>query len=182
MQGTPSILTIVGSASQNSSNHKLMEWMELQWADQVEIDRLENLSHFPAFDPECSGDKAPASIQNMLARIEKASGVFICSPEYLFSIPSGLKNILEWSVSSTVFLNKPVGFITASASGLKAHEELYLILQTLGGNCLDGTSLLIPGIKGKFDGQGNLIDDSCRKDLQLLSEKFLEVVNKSSDH
>ncbi|WP_262886208.1 NADPH-dependent FMN reductase [Sphingobacterium sp. 18053] len=36
----------------------------------------------------------------------------MCLPEYIFSIPSGLKNSIEWCISTTVFSDKPVGIIT----------------------------------------------------------------------
>nr|WP_298555227.1 NAD(P)H-dependent oxidoreductase [uncultured Algibacter sp.] len=31
----------------------------------------------------------------------------MCTPEYVFSIPSGLKNTIEWCVSTNAFSNKP---------------------------------------------------------------------------
>jgi NAD(P)H-dependent FMN reductase len=39
-------------------------------------------------------------------------------------LTSGLKNAIEWCVSTTVFSDKPIGLITASASGQKGHEDL----------------------------------------------------------
>ncbi|WP_363317949.1 NAD(P)H-dependent oxidoreductase [uncultured Algibacter sp.] len=40
-------------------------------------------------------------------KIENADGIVICTPEYVFSIPSGLKNTIEWCVSTNAFSNKP---------------------------------------------------------------------------
>ena len=68
--------------------------------------------------------------------IERADGVIICTPEYIFSIPSGLKNVIEWCVATTIFTDKPTGLITASANGLQGHEELKLIMRTRSGAVL----------------------------------------------
>lgn len=73
----------------------------------------------------------------------------ISTPEYIFSIPSGLKNAIEWCVSTNVFSDKPLGLITASANGLKGHEVLQMIMRTLETRFNENTLLLIQGIKGK---------------------------------
>jgi NAD(P)H-dependent FMN reductase len=70
----------------------------------------------PHFDPELSTDNPPKIIVEFRTAIEKADGILICTPEYVFIIPSGL-NAIEWCVSTTVFSDKPVGLITASADG-----------------------------------------------------------------
>ncbi|MDR0194078.1 MAG: NAD(P)H-dependent oxidoreductase [Myroides sp.] len=49
--------------------------------------------------------------------IQKTDGILISTLKYIFSIPSGLKNALEWCVSASTFINKPLGTITASAHG-----------------------------------------------------------------
>jgi chromate reductase, NAD(P)H dehydrogenase (quinone) len=43
----------------------------------------------------------------------------IATPEYVFSLPGALKNALEWTVSATIFSDKPAAFIIAAASGEK---------------------------------------------------------------
>jgi len=63
--------------------------------------------------------------------------------EYVFSIPNGLKNVIEWCVATTVFADKPSGLITASANGQKGHEELLLIMKTAMAKFTSETTLLI---------------------------------------
>ena len=67
----------------------------------------------------------------------------ICTPEYIFSLPSGLKNAIEWCVATTVFSEKPIGVITASADGQKGHEELQMIIKTVMARFTTETTLLI---------------------------------------
>src|SRR5690606_17140350 len=83
-----------------------------------------NLKTLPHFDPELSADNVPKKIIEFRKYIEQADGIIICTPEYVFSIPSGLKNAIEWCISTTIFSDKPMGLITASANGQKGHEEL----------------------------------------------------------
>ncbi|HEY1869905.1 MAG TPA: NAD(P)H-dependent oxidoreductase, partial [Chitinophagaceae bacterium] len=98
------------------------------------------------------------------------------TPEYIFSVPSGLKNAIEWCVSTTVFSKKPTGLITASASGDKGHEELKLIMRTIETVFNNDTTLLIKGIKGKVDVNGNITDDKTNKDLVAFIEAFKKLV------
>jgi NAD(P)H-dependent FMN reductase len=128
-----------------------------------------DLKALPHFDPALSLDGPPAAVQAFRHHIEAAYGIIICTPEYVFSIPSGLKNAFEWCVAATVFSGKPAGLITASASGIKGHEELQLIMKTLGAVFTPDTTLLIQGIKSKVNEQGQITD--AKKEAELA--KFL---------
>src|SRR5205814_1264957 len=99
----------------------------------------------------------------------------------IFSVPSGLKNAIEWCVSTTVFSKKPVGIITASASGEKGHEELKLIMRTIETIFTEDTTLLIKGIKGKVDENGNIKDDKTNTALMHFIEAFKKSTGGASD-
>lgn len=145
------ILFIVGSANERSSNLSLVEYLVGKMDSDFQCEIFSGLKSLPHFDPELSVTHTPEEIIDFRNLIAAADGVVICSPEYVFSIPSGLKNALEWCVSTTVFSEKPLGIITASADGRKGHEELQLILKTLMCHFNEHTTLLISGIKGKID-------------------------------
>ena len=104
--------------------------------------------------------------------MKKADGILICTPEYIFSIPSGLKNAFEWCVSTTVFSDKPIGLITASAGGQKGQEELELIMKPLMAKFTDETTLLISGVKGKINERGEITDNKTLKDLTNFIDAF----------
>ena len=152
------ILVIIGSASSNSANLKLIQNMESWTPPEFELTIFNELKTLPPFDPEQSLNNPPEIIEQFRNSIAQADGIIICTPEYIFSIPSGLKNAIEWCIATTVFSSKPCGLITASASGLKGHEELQLIMKTAMATFTEETALLIQGIKGKFDEQGKLVD------------------------
>lgn len=170
------VFIINGSASEKSSNQKLIEVLVELSKEQFKVTIFDQLKSLPHFDPELSELNTPESILHFRKQIEKADGVIICTPEYVFSIPSGLKNAIEWCVSTMVFSNKPTGLITASASGVKGQEELKLIMHTLMTNITDETTLLIQGVKGKFNEAGELKDAPTKSDLLKFIEAFDELI------
>ena len=172
------ILAIIGSASQPSSNESLVNSISQIIGDDFQITIFKDLKQLPHFDPELSSNNPPVSIVNLRATIEQAEGIIICTPEYIFSIPSGLKNMLELCVATTIFQDKPLGIITASASGEKGHAELQLIMQTVMAKFNEDTTLLIKGIRSKIAENGEI------KDLQLEQElrKFLKALRRLITH
>ena len=171
------ILVIIGSAGAGSSNEQLVRHLSSAWVnDEAEI--FTELKSLPHFDPLRSVENPPPEIVALRSKIEQAKAILICSPEYIFSIPSGLKNMFEWCVSTTVFSDKPTGIITASASGQKGHEELQLILKTLMARFTPDTTLLIPGIKGKINVQGEISDPQTLQDLQHFNRHFLQLLEQ----
>ena len=131
MNTKKNIFAIIGSAGKNTANLALVKKIAQITQDELNLNIVESLSVLPHFDPELSVSNPPEIITAFRNSIQQADGIIICTPEYIFSIPSGLKNAIEWCVSTTVFSKKPIGLITASASGEKAHEKLKLIMRTV---------------------------------------------------
>lgn len=179
MHEKKNIFAIVGSASKNSSNLKLVQKFALLCKEDFDVTIFENLSQLPHFNPELSIENTPQIVLNFRQSIQQADGLIICTPEYVFSIPAGLKNAIEWCVSTTVFSKKPIGLITASASGQKTHEELQLIMRTVETYFNDETTLLINGIKAKIDAHGNIKDDATNYKLINFVSAFIKLVNEA---
>lgn len=170
------ILAIIGSASKHSSNLKLVENIQ-DFSDKLEITIYDELASLPHFETDLTDKNTPESVLKIRELIAESDGVIFSSPEYIFSIPSGLKNLFEWCVSTTIFSEKPAAIIAASSSGEKVHEELQLILKTLGANFDDKTSILIKGIKGKFDSDGKL-NEETKLQLETLMEHLKKILIK----
>jgi len=179
MTGKKNIVAIIGSASSKSANQKLVEKLASMASEKFNLTIYTGLKTLPHFNPELSADNPPDQISDFRKMIEQADGILICTPEYVFSIPSGLKNAIEWCIATTVFSDKPSGLITASASGQKGHEELQLIMKTAMAKFTDKTSLLIQGIKGKFDDQGNLISKETELQLEKFTDEFMKLINEN---
>lgn len=134
--------------------------------ENIDFSIYNHLADLPQFNPDFASENILQIVLQLLAEIENVAGIVICTPEYVFSLPGSLKNLLERTVATTIFSDKPVDTITAVASGVKAQESLLLILQTLGAR-LDGkTQLLIQGAKSKVDSEGNIKDEQNRTEIR----------------
>ncbi|MGN6602664.1 MAG: NADPH-dependent FMN reductase [Ginsengibacter sp.] len=171
------ILIINGSAGKDSSNGRLIKRIVELTRDCYNVTVFDALKTLPHFDPELSIHDAPEEIKAFRQEVEMADGILICTPEYVFSIPSGLKNAIEWCVSTTVFSDKPVALITASANGEKGHEELQLLMKTLGTRFTPETTLLIRGIKGKINKEGIITDNETREALRYFIDAFKKITD-----
>ncbi len=145
--------------------------------DEMDVEIYSALKTLPHFDPELSLNNPPLQIIAFRNAIEKSDGIIICTPEYVFSIPAGLKNAIEWCIATTVFSDKPCGLITASANGQKGHEELQLIMQTAMARLTDKTTLLIENIKARLDEKGKIADPKTAERLDSFVKAFADLVN-----
>jgi chromate reductase len=179
MEERKNIFVIIGSASKNSANQKLADIISELSRESFNLTMFDDLKDLPHFDPELSTDNVPQSILEFRRAINAADGVIISTPEYVFSLPSGLKNAIEWCVSTTVFSDKPMGLITASLDGKKAHEQLQLIMKTLTAKFADETVLLISGIKGKINNVGEVTDPKTLEGLRNFIAAYLSLVNNA---
>lgn len=166
------ILAIIGSTRANSSNLKIVQYFAQLTADRYDITIYEDIDTLPHFNPNLDNENPPMEIAKFRRLISNADGLIICTPEYIFSLPGSLKNAIEWCVSTTVFSQKPIGLITASASGIKGHEELQLVMKTVETKFNEDTTLLISGIKGKFDQSGTLTDQNTIESLHAFTTAF----------
>ena len=181
MTNRKNIFVIIGSASTDSANERLVDNFANLTKDFFRLTVFKDLKTLPHFDPELSTSNPPKEVLELRNKIKSADGVLICTPEYIFSIPSGLKNAIEWCVATTVFTNKPIGLITASASGERGHEELQLIIKTVMAKFTNDTTLLIQGIKGKINEQGQIIDEKTNNDFAKFVDSFKLLIEANFD-
>ena len=174
------IFAINGSASKNSSNLAFINQIIDLMKDDFDFTVFNDLTKLPHFQTELTDDNTPNDIVKFRNSILNADAILISTPEYVFSIPSGLKNVIEWCVSTTVFSNKPIGLITASAGGEKGHEELKLIMKTVERKFTEDTTLLIQGVRGKIDREGNVLNKKTENDLIKFVKSFSELIKETS--
>ena len=178
MDKKKNIIGICGSASRNSANLTILNIIAELGKSDFYLEIIDNLTELPHFKTELTDNNVPEKIIEFRNRIENSDGIIICTPEYVFSIPSGLKNMIEWFVSTTIFSDKPIGLVTASTSGEKGHEELKLIMKTVQTNFTDETTLLIQGVKGKVDKEDQILDKKTESELKKLVLSFNKLTKK----
>ncbi|MDB5030401.1 NADPH-dependent FMN reductase [Mucilaginibacter sp.] len=167
------ILAISGSLRQGSSNHSILKFLGSIVPADIEYTIYNDLAQIPAFDPGFDTDNPPASVASLRQLLAKTDGLIICTPEYAFGVPGSLKNMLDWMVSSSTLVDKPVALITASLGGEHAHASLLLTLGALSANIVDDATLLIQFVRSKIDADGNVKDEETVKNLQKVSSSFL---------
>jgi NAD(P)H-dependent FMN reductase len=168
------VLAICGSTRTQSANLFIIQYVASLMVNDVEFEVYDGLTQLPYFNPDLDKESAPAPVEAFRQKIKTADGVLICTPEYIFSLPGILKNAIEWCVATTVFSEKPVALITASASGAAAHQSLQLVMKTIYADIRTDTQLLIQGAKGKIDGEGSVTDTIVAAQLKTLADSFLE--------
>ncbi|EMY67972.1 NADPH-dependent FMN reductase [Leptospira vanthielii] len=174
------ILAISGGISATSYNKKILQTLKQNFSENCEMVIYDKIVDFPFFASGTSDEETPAVVKDFLTDVDKADGILICSPEYVFSIPGVLKNALEWAVSSVVFTDKPVALITAASVGEKAHESLLLVLKTIGAKLSEETNLLISGVKAKVATDGQISDPITKQSIHNLMHVFLNSLNDNS--
>lgn len=177
MSSKKKVLAICGSTRAQSVNHLILTTVKKLYKDIVDIDVFQKIIDLPHFNPDVDDLETTVEVVNFRRSIEQADGVLICTPEYVFSIPGVLKNALEWTVSTTIFSNKPVAIIVASGLGEKAFESLLLIMKTLGATMNDDAQLLIPGARSKFNLANNTVDPETLSNLHKLMNGFNETMH-----
>jgi NAD(P)H-dependent FMN reductase len=142
----------------------------------LDVQVYTGIAELPHFNPDLDKERVPLAVKTFRDLIEKAEGVIICTPEYVFSLPGVLKNAIEWTVSTTVFSDKPVAVVVASGLGEKAYESLLLIMKTLGANVAAHSSLLIQGARSKLDSRGQLVDHAIGLQIQRVVDSLIDTM------
>lgn len=170
------ILGISGSTKSRSTALSILEFLAKKYKKNIEVNIYKQLDDLPHFNPELEDDLPPAVLE-LRTLIKEADGILFCTPEYVYSLPGSLKNLIEWNVSTVLFSNKPVSMIVAAASGKKAFESLDLILTTIEASLPNESKLLIQGAKGKLSNEGTIEDEKTISELDKLIQSLMKTIN-----
>lgn len=170
------ILAIPGSIRKNSVNHLILSFIATSFKDIADVKIFNGITSFPHFNPDVNDNETDLDVLRFREEIVSSDGVIVCTPEYVFSLPGSLKNALEWTVSTTAFLNKPTAVIVASGLGEKTLESLLLIMTTLGARISPQSALLIQGARAKVRSQHEM-DDRTFAELRIVVNALIENIN-----
>ena len=149
--------------------------------DNWDMEIFSDLALLPHFNPDMDKEgSVPEMVEEFRSKIHQSDGVLICTPEYVFSLPGSLKNAIEWTVSTTVFSDKPVAVITASSSGIKAHESLLLIMETIVAKLSSKSQLLISGVRAKLSKDGQITDEETLIKIKELVADFEKMMHSAN--
>lgn len=167
------ILAIPGSLRSNSSSNLVLNVMKQMVPGSVSFEIYDGIGSLPHFN---DATEVSDQVVHFRDKVRQADAVLICTPEYAFGIPGSLKNALDWTVSSSEFVNKPVGLVTASSQGEKGHAALLLVLTAISAKIIDDAALLISFVRAKLDNEGNIKDPEVSQRLQKVVLSLIDAI------
>ncbi len=134
------LFAFAASHRKDSVNRKLVNIaVHMAKEQEAHIDVVEyGAFDAPIYDDETYADHVlPASAQKFVNHLQEAQGIIIASPEYNWSFPGSLKNIIDWAsvVSPNPFAGKTALLLSASPSlrgGAQGLIQLRVPLEHLG--------------------------------------------------
>ncbi len=172
----PRIALLVGSLSRDSINRRLASALIRLGADRFDI-RESDLAGLPLYNRDM--DRAlPPSVQAFKREIESAEGVLIVSPEYNRSVPSALKNAIDWAsrpYAANSWRGKPTaiaGLASGSLGTAPAQQHLRNILSHLDVHVLPQPEVCMAMRDGLFDAADKIADPATRQFLDGFLTRF----------
>ena len=144
----------------------------------MEVD-VATLHGIPLYDGDLEASEGiPAAVLELKARILAADALLLVTPEYNNGVPGVLKNGIDWlsrADMKAIFAKRPTGLIGASMGGfgtLSSQAAWLPTLKLLGVSLYSGGSVLVSRAQNVFDEQGNLTDETNRKNLDAYLSGF----------
>jgi NAD(P)H-dependent FMN reductase len=153
------IFAICGSLRATSSNVAIARAAARVAPPGTDVVIYDGLAALPAFSPDLDVEPLPEPVAALRAQIAAADGLLIASPEYAHGMPGSLKNALDWLVSATEPIDKPVLLVSASPSGAAhAHAQFTEVLRTMSMRVVDGGAHVFS--RAKLDTAGEVADSA----------------------
>jgi chromate reductase, NAD(P)H dehydrogenase (quinone) len=125
------ILAISGSGRAGSTNTAMLNTVAKIARPNHDVIVFSGIAKLPVFSPDLELGPLPLRVQRFADMISASDAVIISSPEYVRSIPGGLKNAIDWLVSREEIINKPIALMHASHGGHDMLDHLRLVLSTV---------------------------------------------------
>jgi chromate reductase, NAD(P)H dehydrogenase (quinone) len=124
-------LAVSGSARVGSTNTAMLRSLQLAAGAAHAVTIFDRISDLPVFSPDLEYPDPPRQIVDFAKSIAEADGLIFASPEYVRSIPGGLKNAIDWLVSRDELISKPIVLAHASHRGDDMLRQLRIVLGTV---------------------------------------------------
>ncbi len=178
----PQIAVIVGSNRRDFLNRKLAEALAKLAAGKFEP-KFVRIDDLPMYNQDHEGNLVPQVVR-FKDELAKADGVLIVTPEHNRSIPTVLKNAVDWGTrpwGKNNWAGKPIAIAGTSPGALGAALAQSHLRQVLSGSLsafLFGGEIYITYKEGLIDDQGNVADEGTKKFLQGFVDGFVAFVTR----
>lgn len=171
------IVAICGSLRPGSSNHNLLRAAAESAPDEVAFTWVD-WKNIPIFDDMSAPTEEILAIAN---QVNAAHAVIIASPEYNWSIPGGLKNLLDWlsRVGFNPFEAKPTLIMGTSPGKLGTARMQPHLRQVMGhfkAQLVDDPEVTIGNSDQIFNSDGDLIDAAASQLVKSAVAKLISQI------
>ncbi|HTV34946.1 MAG TPA: NADPH-dependent FMN reductase [Xanthobacteraceae bacterium] len=179
----PQIAVVVGSNRRDSINRRLAHALARLGAGRFDA-HFVRIDDLPMYNQD-NESSLPPEVARFKNEIAAADGVLIVTPEHNRSIPTVLKNAVDWGArpyGKSIWPDKPV-FVTGTSPGAigsaLAQQHLRTVLVSLGVFLLGGDAYVTfkPNL---IDEHGNIGDDNTKAFLQGFVDRFAKLVERLS--
>ncbi len=176
MKDSYHFVAISGSLRNQSYNTMVLKTTQKLAPQHITIEQL-TIADVPMYNFDLHEKFLPESVEKISTAIKTANAVIIVTPEYNYSIPGALKNVIDFLSKhpGKPFDKKAVGIISASPSllgGVRAQYHLRQILVAINAMTMNVPEVVVTEVHKKFDENGNLTDEKTKEFLK----KFIEAL------
>jgi chromate reductase len=169
-------VAISGSLRKKSYNTMVIKAIQQLEPANIYIEHI-SIAKIPMYNFDLHEKFFPEPVEKLATAINVADAVIIVTPEYNYSIPGVLKNVIDFLSKHSLkpFDKKAVGIISASPSllgGVRAQYHLRQILVAVNAITMNVPEVVITQVDTKFDEEGNLNDEKT----MIFLEKFVDAI------
>jgi NAD(P)H-dependent FMN reductase len=181
------ILGISGSLRQSSFNTAVLRAAQELTGDDVKLE-IATLHGIPLYDADLEQEHGlPKAVTELKERIFASDGVLLATPEYNNGIPGVFKNAIDWLSRPPedivrVFGQRPYAVLGASPGNfgtILSQDHWLPVLRTLRAPLWSTGRLLISRAGSVFDADGQLTDETVRKNLGNFIQGFATHIAQS---
>lgn len=176
------VLFIVGSQRENSFNKRLANEAAFMLEGRATV-RMLSYGDIPLMNQDIEFPP-PVEVARVRAELQVADGVWIVTPEYNFSYPGGLKNLLDWMSRpltaddperTTAFTSKKVTVSSAAgrSAGAGARGKLVELLHAMRADVMEEPQVGISLPGESFGSDAFALTDEQRSQLEAQVNAFL---------
>ena len=176
------ITVVVGSIRKDSINRKLARAVIKLMPKDFDCQTI-RIDDLPVYNQDL--DPAPAeAVVRLKAEITAANALLFVTPEHNRSMPTALKNALDWAsrpYGKNVWAGKPAGVMGASigvVGSALAQQHLRNSLAYLDVPVMGQPEVFIHFTEGLCDADDNITNDGTRKFLQSYIDRYAAWVAK----
>jgi len=174
------ILAISGSLRSRSTNTELLLAAQRLAPPAMKIALYDGLDRLPHFNPDVEPEQSSA-VMDLKERLSRAAGLMISTPEYARGVPGSLKNALDWLVSGSEFVDKPVALLSASTRSNYAYDALRTTLTTMSGRLIAEASITLPLLGKNHDAAAIVADVDLARPLRDALIAFRDAIVQRSE-